>query len=89
MRQLDIDGAGKVYAEALVISRHIAAADPEPFAQRDLGGLLARLATWGQDGVTWADVAAQYEVVARLGPLTPAEQEMLDRARTFAVPPAK
>jgi hypothetical protein len=75
----DIKAGVAAYRTSLDISRRLAKADPgDADDQRSVLRVSTRLALLPGGGVTWAEVAAQYDLMKRAGQLTSADQAVLD-----------
>jgi hypothetical protein len=78
----DLAGAQAAYAEGLGIARKLAALDASSArAQRDVMVSLAKLAAMKAQGVTWAMVVQQLELMQSLGMIAPRDSWMLAEAR--------
>lgn len=75
------ESAKLTFKEALDIARAASARDPSDFAaKREVWSVLWRLATMGDTGVTWKQVADAMEMLASYGGLNPGDQRFYDEA---------
>jgi tetratricopeptide (TPR) repeat protein len=80
-----ITAAKSTFKEALDTARIVSARNPADLAaKREVWSVLWRLATMGDTGVSWTQVADAMEVLATNGGLSPRDQPFYDEARKRA-----